>query len=91
MNLSPSERKEILDGIADRAAARFIEECGRVDDCHLIPVPLAAKMLSVQARTVREMMPTVRIGATQHRVRMSDVRSFIASRTTYPENHPSMP
>lgn len=84
MTISPADRKEIIAGASMRVAARFIEECGRVDDCHLIPVPLAAKMMSVQARTVRELLPVVKIGKTQHRVRMSDLREFIDSRISQP-------
>lgn len=86
MTLSPSDRKEVLAQVAANIAREIILGGGEaLSALVLLPMSVAEKMLSLDARTIKARMPWVDVAPNRSAVKLSDVQSFIAARTREPK------
>jgi hypothetical protein len=82
MNLSPQDRKEVLEMVARNIARELILGGGAaMGDLVLLPISVAEKMLSMDGRTIKARMPWVELAANRSAVRLSDVQAYIAAKT----------
>jgi len=82
MNLSPTDRKEVLEMVARNIARELILGGGAaMGDLVLLPISVAEKMLSMNARTIKARMPWVELACNRSAVRLSDVQAYIAAKT----------
>jgi hypothetical protein len=82
MNLSPQDRKEVLEMVAHNIARELILGGGAaIGDLVLLPISVAEKMLSMDGRTIKARMPWVELAANRSAVRLSDVQAYIAAKT----------
>jgi len=80
MTLSPQDRKAVLEMVAEKISREIILGGGLVlTDMVLLPMSVAEKALSMDARTIKARMPWVEIAANRSAVRLSDVQAFIAA------------
>lgn len=87
MTLSPSERREVLNGIIERAAERLLEEvraeCS-LDELVLLPIQSAAPMLGISPRLIPEYLPTVAVSRQRLAVSVGAIRRHLAANTRPP-------
>jgi len=82
MNLSPTDRKQVLEMVAQNIAREMILGGGAaMGELVLLPISVAEKMLSMDARTIKARMPWVELSATRTAVKLGDVQAFIAAKT----------
>jgi hypothetical protein len=82
MNLSPQDRKEVLEMVARNIARELILGGGAaMGDLVLLPISVAEKMLSMDGRTIKARIPWVELAANRSAVRLSDVQAYIAAKT----------
>lgn len=87
MQLSPEQKHRII-----QEAARLIVEDIKADagcdlqEIYLIPITIAARMLGIQARTLEQLLPVVKITDKNRGIKMSDLAEFVERRTVYPKS-----
>lgn len=85
MNLSPSDRKTVLAMVAETISREIILGGGAaLTEMVLLPMGVAEKALSMNARTIKQRIPWVDIAPNRSAVKLSDVQAFIAARTREP-------
>lgn len=85
MNLSPQDRKDVLDMVAVKLAREIILGGGAaMAELVLLPMSVAEKMLSMDARTIKARIAWVEVSSTRSAVKLSDVQAFIEDRTREP-------
>ena len=86
MNLSPQDKAKVLEMVAASIAQELVLGAGgEMMDLVLIPLGVAEKLMGLDARTIKARIPVVVISPTKCRVKLSDVRNFIAAKTKKPK------
>jgi len=81
-NFSPSDRKAVLEMIAANIAREVVLQAGEtLAELVLMPMSVAEKMLSMDARTIKKCMPWVEVTPSKSSVKLSDVKAFVESRS----------
>jgi len=85
MNLSPSEKKAVLELVAQNISRELILGGGAaMADLVMLPITVVEKMLSLDARTIKKRMEWVELTPSKSAVKLSTVQAYIASQTREP-------
>jgi hypothetical protein len=81
-NFSPEDRKAVLEMIAANIAREVVLQGGHdLAELVLLPMSVAEKMLSMDARTIKKYMEWVEITPSKSAVKLSVVKAFVEKKT----------
>jgi hypothetical protein len=81
-NFSPEDRKAVLEMIAANIAREVVLQCGSdLADLVQMPMSVAEKILSMDARTIKKRMAWVEVTPSKSAVKLSEMKAFAEKNT----------
>jgi hypothetical protein len=84
MNLSPSERKEVLELVA-RQITQELRDTVDFDELYTIELSTAAQLLGLSVTHAARVLPIIEVGPRTRRVSVADYKAFLNARRTTPK------
>ena len=84
MTLSPSERREVLQLVADGIRADLRAEMGDLTELVVLPLAAASQLVGLSSKQTGRLLPITRTAAGKHGVTLAAIRAHIRAKTTAP-------
>ena len=83
---SPEQKSQIIHKAAELVVDEILQQMEHnMQSLHMVPVTIASKLMGVETRTVKKLLPVIEITPRNHCVSMQEISKFIAARTTRPK------
>jgi len=81
MTLSPSERREVLELVAERITAQLRTEVGDLTELVVLPLAAAGQLVGLSPQQAKRLLPVTRTAAGKHGITLAAIRKHITTNT----------
>jgi hypothetical protein len=81
MTLSPTERRQMLDIVADRLVSEIRAEVGDLSAYVVLPLATASQLLGLSTKQLAKVIPITRTGHNKQGVQLSAIKAHITKNT----------